>query len=501
MGLLACGDEASDPPTMRDETVDAAAIGPVLDAAAREGGAEGGAAGTILDAAVGALAIDATAPARPGVLRATGYEPLTSVEATLGMFSDGVASCATRTPPSVGATIYYVAANEPGADNGACDGRSPVDAGNGSCPFENFDAPHIRQLLVNTSNVRIEVRRGLYRLIPADAASESTDAMPFVADGLRVVGAGTSDEERVVLTNYAGETVLFDGEGHIRELVRLSGNYTLVEGLVLVNAGGYNVEVNGGSNHRVRCNRIGWTGSDATKGDGGATDSEFLENEFVDWGSQAIDLTEVRNIRIEGNVFHHPRLADSNATGAKFGATDVLITKNVFHHTRGLSMGGTSSAHDNPVEARRVVARDNEFHDVAGVVAKLYSCEDCEFIDNDVVDTEGGVYFEDQSNAGPSGCPGGCGPSSGGRVAGNRFRRIAPFAGSASEEEANVFVFLATTEAEGFNASGNTYCVPAGTQARFGYGTILDFAGWQAALGTDLDSAVVVDSESPCQGW
>ena len=164
-------------------------------------------------------------------------------------------------------------------------------------------------------------------------------------------------------------------------------------------------------------------------------------------------------------------------------------------------MGGTSSMHDRPVEARRIVVQDNLFHDVQGVVAKLYSCEDCEFLDNDVTDTEGGVYFEDQSNAGPSGCPGGCGPSTGGRVTGNRFRRIAPFPGSASEGEANVFVFLATTEAAGFSAGGNTYCVAAGTPARFGYGDLLDFAGWQAALGTDLDSNVYVDTDAPCQGW
>lgn len=37
-----------------------------------------------------------------------------------------------------GAVTYYVATNVPGADDDACDGLSPTDAGNGHCPFKDF---------------------------------------------------------------------------------------------------------------------------------------------------------------------------------------------------------------------------------------------------------------------------------------------------------------------------------------------------------------------------
>lgn len=432
------------------------------------------------------------------LLRAPGYVPIASVADELAKFGETIDACATRTPPTPGASVYYVAINEPGADNDACDGLAPTDEGGGRCPFRDFDSTRVRQLLVGVKNTRVEIRAGHYRLVPSRPFRVPTADDPFVADGIHVESGGTRDAERVVLAAHAGEDVILDGEGHIREAVSVSGRYTLVEGLTIVNGGGYSLELRGGDHHRVRCNQIGWSGSDALKGDGGASDSEILFNEFSDWSSQAIDNTEVHRWRIEGNVFHHPRLSDANATGAKFGCTDVLYTGNVFHHTRGLSMGGTSSAHEGAVEAMRIVARGNLFHDVVGVVAKLYSCVDCEFVDNDVRDTGAGVYFEDAASAGPSGCPGGCGPSRGGRVAMNRFKRLD---GGGSEGDANTFIWLSPTEADGFRAQANVYCVPAGAQARFGFGEPVDFAAWQAATGTDADSVVHDDTDAACQGW
>lgn len=433
-----------------------------------------------------------------GLLRAPGYVRIASVAHELAKFNETIDACATRTPPSPGATVYYVAMHEPGADNDACDGLAPSDEGAGRCPFRDFDSPRVRQLLVGVTNTRLEIRAGHYGLVPSRPFRTPTMDDPFVAQGIHIEANGTSDAERVVLTSYAREDVILDGEGHIRETVVLAGRYTLLEGLTIVNGGGYSVEVRGGDHHRVRCNQIGWSGSDALKGDGGAADSEVLSNEFSDWSSQAIDNTDVHGWRIEGNVFHHPRLEDANATGAKFGCTDVLYTGNVFHHTRGLSMGGTSSEHEDAFEAMRIIARGNVFHDIVGVVAKLYSCVDCEFVENDVRDTGGGVYFQGGDEAGASGCPGGCAPSRGGHVAKNRFKRLD---GGGSAADANTFVWLSATETDGFTAAENVYCVPPGADARFGYGDPVDFAGWQAATGADADSSVLVDSDAACQGW
>lgn len=434
-----------------------------------------------------------------GLVRAPGYVPIASVADELAKFGETIDACATRTQANPGATVYYVAIDEPGADNDACDGLAPSDEGGGRCPFRDFESPRMRELLVGVKNTRLEIRAGHYGLVPSQPFRTPTEEDPFVASGIHIEASGTSDAERVVLTNYAGEDVVLDGEGHIRETVVLSGRYTLLEGLTVVNGGGYSVEVRGGDHHRVRCNQIGWSGSDALKGDGGAADSEIVSNEFSDWSSQAIDNTDVHGWRIEGNVFHDPRLEDANATGAKYGCTDVLYTGNVFHHTRGLSMGGTSSEHDDAFEAMRIVARGNVFHDVVGVVAKLYSCIDCEFVENDVSDTDGGVYFQGGDEAGTSGCPGGCGPSRGGHVAKNRFKRLRGSGGG--EGDANTFVWLSRSETDGFTAEANVYCVPPGGEAHFGVGEPMDFAGWQAATGTDADSAVHIDTDAACQGW
>lgn len=462
--------------------------------------ADGGAAGTrAADAGPGGDAgPGATGADDESILRAPGYVRIESVADELAKFNETIAECATRTPTDPDATVYYVAMHEPGADNDACDGRAPTDEGGGRCPFRDFDSQRTRQLLVGVKNTRLEIRAGHYRLIPSLPFRTPTADDPFVARGILVNATGASDAERVVLAAYEGEDVILDGEGHIRETVTVNGSYTLVEGLTIVNGGGYSVELRGGDHHRVRCNQIGWSGSDALKGDGGASDTEILSNEFSDWSSQAIDNTDVHRWRIEGNVFHHPRLDDANATGAKLGTSDVLYTKNVFHHTRGLALGGTSSEHEATFEATRLVARDNLFHDIVGVVAKLYSCIDCEFVDNDVRSADGGVYFEDAASAGPSGCPGGCGASRGGRVANNRIRNLD---GGGSADQANTFLWLFSTEAEGFSAAVNLYCVPEGATARFGYDAPLDFAAWQTATGTDADSRVRVDTDPACQGW
>jgi len=431
------------------------------------------------------------------LLRAEGYVPLGSTRELLESFPEQLDACAARSSAEPEDSVYYVAVNEPGADNQACDGRAPSDEGDGHCPFRDFLDPRVRELLVGVKSVRVEVREGLYRFIPAAAVAGVTEEMPFAAEGLRLEGAGTSAKERVSLVAYPGERVVFDGEGHVRELIRLNGRFTRVEGLTLVNAGGYNLEVNGGSEHEVRCNQIGWSGSDSLKGDGNAGTTRIADNEFVDYSSQAIDMTEIHGWVVDGNVMHHPRLADANATGNKLGCSGVRIVGNRIHHSRGLSMGGTSSAHDYPQEATDIVAERNHFEAIAGPVAKLYSCVSCGFIDNVIVDAEAGLMWEDQERAGPSGCPGGCAPSRDTRVEGNRFRDV-----NATEGEGampNLFMMMLPSEAVGLRAASNLYCTLPEGPARFWLNDFLDLAGWQAATGTDADSRVVPSSDADCE--
>src|SRR4051812_15651510 len=77
--------------------------------------------------------------------------------------SGPVLACPSPEPVSSGATIYYVATNESGASNDACDGLSPSDQGGGHCPFKDFLSDRTRFLLLNVKNVRVEVRAGTYR--------------------------------------------------------------------------------------------------------------------------------------------------------------------------------------------------------------------------------------------------------------------------------------------------------------------------------------------------
>jgi hypothetical protein len=417
--------------------------------------------------------------------------------ATLAMFEGGLAPCATAVTPHAD-TVYYVAVNEPGADNEACDGRSPTLVAPGQCPFKDFMHPRVRNLLVNTHSVRIEVRQGLYRFIPDDAIGNATANDPLVAEGLRLVGNGTGDDQRVSLINYQNERVLFDGEGHVRELVRLGGSYTALSGIALVNGGGYNIEINGGDHHHVRCNQVGWTGSDSVKVDGGATDCVVEHNEITDYSSQAIDITQVLRLRVAGNLMHHPRSDDGNATGTKYGATDVQIINNTIHHSGGLSLGGTSSDHADAFEAQRLIASGNVFHDVVGVVAKFYSCVDCGFHDNLIRSAGAGLYWEDQSQAGSSGCPGGCAPSSGTTVHGNRFANLD---GGGDATQANTFAWLNPTEAIGIALHDNLYCVPPAQTARFWFNAELSFTAWQSAVNGDDNSEVLDQTDPRCTGW
>lgn len=90
---------------------------------------------------------------------------------------------------------YYVAIEEPGADNDACDGLAPTDEGNGHCPFKDFTSPAVRSVLDQVNDVRLEVRTGTYAVQGWE--------------GIRVSGlpGGTAP---AVLSAYPGEQPILD---------------------------------------------------------------------------------------------------------------------------------------------------------------------------------------------------------------------------------------------------------------------------------------------------
>ncbi len=388
--------------------------------------------------------------------------------------------CPTPTSGQSGPT-YYVAVNEPGADDERCDGLSPVNAGNGHCPFKDFLSHRTFELLSDVAGVRVEVRAGVYT---------------FSGEGLTVRGTGTSEAGRVVLTAYQNEAVVFDGRNSLRELIRVSGQFTALERVTVRNAAAYNVQIGGGHDHLVQCNRfLANVSSDSLKAveDAGATLVRF--NDFSQWDSQAIDMAYAHDWTIADNDFHDPESASGNAIGGKFGTRDVLITRNHFRNTRGLSFGGGSSPHPQDFEAYNLVAEHNTFENVAGPIVKFYSCSSCAFRDNDASNVGGGIVLGGDRLEGPSGCAGGCRPTAGASVERNRLRDL-------HGSPPDIFWFVYSSETSGLVAGGNVYCTAAGENAQFTVDDrMLSFFDWTRAMGADSSSTAGTVGQGVCTGW
>jgi hypothetical protein len=412
------------------------------------------------------------------------------------------------------ATTYFVAVNEPGASNEACDGLAPSDEGNGRCPFKDLSSPAVRSLLDGAKSTRLELRAGTYVVTGWD--------------GLRVSGTGASEAERVVLTSHRGEEAVLDvatpdGAGCtdetaptkpacVRQVVRVSGQYTVVQGLTIRNGLGYNVEVTGGAHHLVRCNHLTETAdfplrSDSLKLDGKAVDIAILRNEFSQWRSQAIDMTEVSDVLVEGNDFHDPHDEDGGATGCKLGTKDVMIRGNTVHdlgsstQTSAFGLGGTGTPHADEFEAYRIQVVGNPVWNVPGKLAQVVSCQGCSVEKNDVFNIGGGVLVAAQATGLPecSASASGCRATEGMRVAGNRMKG---FHGAGDPASANIFVYVDAGEGEGFVGADNIYCAPAEGAHRFGWlGDLLAFDAWVGATKTDASSKALVESDPLCEGF
>src|SRR6185503_4563372 len=161
------------------------------------------------------------------------------------------------------------------------------------------------------------------------------------------------------------------------------------------------------------------------------------------WRSQAIDMTNVSDVLVEGNDFHDPHDADGGATGCKFGASDVTIRDNTIHDlgsstkTSVFSLGGTGSPHPDDVEASRIHVVSNRVSNVQGKLAQVASCKDCTFEKNDASNVGGGVLLSAAATGLPE-CtadPAGCKATSGALISGNRMR---DFHGGGNPAQANV---------------------------------------------------------------
>lgn len=386
-------------------------------------------------------------------------------------------SCPAPLTGSRGPT-YYIAMNEPGASNENCDGLSPTNNGNGRCPFKDFGSSRTFNLLRNVSGIRLEVRAGVYT---------------FPNEGLSLQGTGASEADRVVLAAYQNEAVMFDGRNTLREVIRLSGRFTGIERVSIRNSAAYNLQVGGGSDHVIQCNRfLANASSDSLKGVDTAARVLVRHNDFSEWDSQAIDMTNIRDWRIEDNDFHDPKSATANSIGAKFGSRDVLITGNRFRATRGLAFGGTSTPHSDDFEAYNLRAENNIFENVTGAIVRFYSCSNCTFNDNVAKTVGGGFVLLGEQTDGPSGCPGGCKPTQGATIFRNRLTDL-------RGNPSNTFWGVYRREAQGLTAGNNVYCTPPNQDGRFRLDDRdLTFVDWTLAIGTDLTSISARSDQALC---
>lgn len=464
-----------------------------------------------------AAAVSCCALLRCGGTSKSGNDPVTPQADAGDPGADGgmAGACAASAleDPRV-ATTYYVAIEQPGADNDRCDGLSPSDQGGGHCPFKDFSSERIRKLLDQTKSVRLAIRAGVYQ-VPG-------------WEGIRVTGTGTSEAERVVLSSYAGEKAVLDvadPEGAtckgvdaanvpptcVREVVRVSGTYTMVQGLTIQNGLAFDVEVTGGEHHVVRCNVLthtsGWVSSDSLKLDGQARDIHVHHNELTRWRSQAIDITGVSDVLVEENDFHHPLDEDGGASGSKFGARNVTYRKNRVHdlgtsgQTHAFSLGGTGTPHPDDFEAYGVHVVENQVFHARGIFAQVVACDGCSVERNDVSDLGAGILVSAAGTKGTdcSASPTGCNASRKTKISGNRMRRLD---GNGDPKQANLFVWVETGEGSELTVGDNLYCPTATADARFGWGAqMTDFAGWQQASGTDGSSKVLPAADPACTGW
>lgn len=397
--------------------------------------------------------------------------------------------------PAQATTTYYVAINQSGASNTACDGLVPTDQGSGHCPYLDFTSTGystVRGKLQSASGVRMEVRAGTYPVYIGD----------FTTSAIVVQGTDTGPAcaNPVTLTNYNGEAVTLTGTDQSREVVRLTGSCTVVTGLAIVHAFNYNVEVRGGTYATITNNTIDYnTASDLVKGDGNAADVTFSSNVMSRWVSQCMDLAGVARWTISYNYCHGPQVANQPGIGCKFECVDVTIAFNVIEGANdGLAMGGVSSSHSGSYEALRLIADNNVFVNLQRYAADVYSCTDCKFRYNRVIGGVAGVRLGGIGAQGQSGCNSGAGNCD----ATSNFVATSNVYVAFRSSPNNSFWLVNSTDITGLAISGMTYCtLPGDTTDRYAIDSVVKTrAQWISGVGTDSDGVVINAPDLRCTG-
>ncbi len=410
------------------------------------------------------------------------------------------------------ATNYFVAAEVPGADDDNCDGLAPTDEGGGRCPFRSLAAVTRRGLLIDKFGVRVSLRTGRYIIAGWQ--------------GMAVNGAGSNLGEATILSNYEGEEAVLDVPSPdgvncdvsnfetdpdcVRQLLVMSGRFSIVQGLTIQNGLAHHVEIRGGSDQLLRCNQIAETvsfgmRSDLVKLSGGATRVNIRHNRLSRFWSQAIDITGVHKVVIEDNEIFDSADPAGGATGSKYGSRNITIRNNTIHGVCPggdgvvFSLGGTGSAHPDDAAAYTIVVEGNTVYDSPCKVAQFVSCQDCRFDNNDITNVGAGVLLSGAATGLPecSTSTTGCQATHGVSFQGNRLRRLH---GGGDPDVADSFFHGEAGEGVALVASNNVYCTSVGGAAKFAYeGHPLDFAAWQAATGTDQGSRVLPQTAAPCE--
>jgi hypothetical protein len=202
---------------------------------------------------------------------------------------------------------------------------------------------------------------------------------------------------------------------------------------------------------------------------------------------------------ISGNRCYGPKVAGQPAIGAKFESDDITIQGNVFYGSAvGVAMGGVSSAHRGTYEALRMKVVDNAFYALTSFVADVYSCQSCEFRNNQVWSGAAGPRLGGPAVQGQSGCnngAGNCTPTTGFVASANTFRSL-------QGTPNNSFWLLWSTEKRLLAISGSLYCTyPGDTTDRYAIdGTIATRAQWQSFVRTDTDATILPMADLRCGG-
>jgi len=167
----------------------------------------------------------------------------------------------------------------------------------------------------------------------------------------------------------------------VREVVRISGSYTLVQGLTLQNGLAYHAEITGGMHHvfslQPRCARP-WRSrcaSDQLKLDGNAQRHPGVATTTsASFRSQAIDMAQVFDVLVEDNEFTirsttmPGRPAPSSVRAQRDDPAAIVSTISArAAPTLAFSLGGTGSPHsDDQTRHIRVHVESNRIWNVAG---------------------------------------------------------------------------------------------------------------------------------------